>query len=131
MLRKLSAILLLCIGLLAIAGPAAGCVLAAANADCCPAGGAPCGDENGAGATLATDASACCLTSSTSPGVTAELSRVRAPEPQAVSPDPQLSLAWLLTWQAPQSIQISTSQFAYRLSVDASLTYLHTLRLRL
>jgi hypothetical protein len=59
------------------------------------------------------------------------LSRVRAPEPQAVSPDPQLSLAWLLTWQAPQSIQISTSQFAYRLSVDASLTYLHTLRLRL
>ena len=130
-LRRLSVIVLICFSLLAIGGPAAACVLAAAKSDCCPGDGVPCGDD-GTVSTLATDANACCLAAPAPRSlVSGELSRVRALEPQAAGPDPQVSLAWLLTLHAAQPTRIPVFDTSQRHTGDASLTYLYTLRLRL
>jgi hypothetical protein len=132
MLRRLSAILVICVGLLAIGGPAAACALASAKSDCCPEGGQPCG-EGGAGSTISPDATACCFIAPT-PGVATpvEASLIRAPHhPQAGGADPQLPLLWLLTLRPRDAIPIPISYPASSRVDNASRTYLRTLRLRL
>lgn len=132
MLRRLSAILVLCVGLLTIGGPAAACALASATSDCCPSGGQPCGD-GGSGAPVSPEASACCFTAPTpSSAAAAEAPRARASlDLHASGPDPYLSLAWLLTLHPWESIAAPAIHPPDGRAVDASLTYLHTLRLRL
>ncbi|MEP7244320.1 MAG: hypothetical protein ABI885_11595 [Gammaproteobacteria bacterium] len=132
MLRRLSAILVICVGLLTIGGPAAACALASATSDCCPTNGQPC-DDGGSGTTVNPGASACCFTAPT-PGTaaTAEAPRARASlDLHASGPDSCLPLAWLLTLHPWESIASPAIRPPDSRAADASLTYLHTLRLRL
>ncbi len=132
MLRKLSAILVICVGLLAISSPVAACALASLKSDCCPAGAGtpPCGEE-GTGSTVIPDTSTCCLEAPSTCAVV-ESSRVRAPlDSQGGGPDPRLALFWILTLRPAESILIPLSHRAQGRTDDASLTYLRTLRLRL
>jgi hypothetical protein len=125
----LVAALVVWIGVLGIASPVLACTsMAFVERDCCPQGTpAPCGGDRAA-------ALECCVAAP--PAVTAAVVIAKAEQlqidPRSDSPDPVILPAWLetLSPRGPPSLQVVDLD---RLgsNTDATLTYLHTGRLRL
>lgn len=130
MLRRLLAVVVVWAGLLAISNPALACALEAAK-DCCPTGVPPCGDIPADSSGIADMAMCCVAAPAPSTAISCE-ARVRALlDVPADLPDTGLAFLWFLALHPPEPVPIRLSLPTFHHLDDASLTYLHTQRLRL
>jgi hypothetical protein len=129
-MRRLFALFVLWVGLIAAGAPAFACATAAAAGNCCPVDG-PFGCAQ-LYEQLGAEATACCVTAAApSVMVSAEWSReLHIAQSDHGSVDPVAAVASL-----PSILHRRDSQLALPIPApahtDASLTYLHTARLRL
>lgn len=129
-MQRLFAILVLCVGLIGAGSPALACATAAAAGDCCPPG-APT-DCTQIYEQLDTEAAVCCTTA-TAPSamVVAEPSReLQVAQFDHGSADPIAAVTSLFLSLDRRDSQLATP-VSTAARTDASLTYLHTARLRL
>jgi hypothetical protein len=130
--KRLSILLLLCLGLVWAASPALACAQMPER-DCCPPGTqTPCGGDQ-SGLDLRAVAALCCV----SVPVSSSAATADEPRPTSVqphdndSPDAFALVAWFATLEPPEREPPPLPPDAFGTRTDASLTYLHTRRLRL
>jgi hypothetical protein len=129
MLRRWATLLIASFAVLGLASPALACAaLLSAARDCCPEGGpAPCKGQPSSEV-------ACCLVAPTpAPAASVNANTERLiPQPAGSTPDPVILATWLHTLAPVPAFSLRIEPRAsFRGSADATLTYLHTGRLRL
>jgi hypothetical protein len=129
-MRRIVALIVLCAGLLAAGAPSFACATAAAAGDCCPADAAGCTQVF---EQLSVEASICCVTAAVPAQIVAAESgrELHVVQLDHGSVDPGVppassALPPVLARAARQAVPLLPATW-----VDASLTYLHTGRLRL
>jgi hypothetical protein len=129
-MRRLLTLLLLLAGLIGASAPAFACATAAAAGECCPVN-APSGCTQ-LYEQIGSEASVCCVTTTTSALiVAAESSRELQVQDDRGSPDPvALTVASAPSLERQRAGRLAAPLLAAQYA-DASLTYLHTGRLRL
>lgn len=134
MLRRLTALLVVCVGLLGAAVPALACSIAALDGDCCPQNSQSSCTGSEPGERLETAATNCCIAAPV-PSHAESISSIRSLQDEhpvsSATPD-SLSLP---PWIAPSAGRIRKDYVLTPVSspprTSAALTYLHTGRLRL
>ena len=130
-MRRLFALFVLWVGLIAAGAPAFACATAAAAGNCCPAD-APSGCTQ-TYELLGAEAIVCCITvSAPSAVVSAEPSReLQIAQHDHGASDPVAPVAPLPLLLDPSGSHLVPPAPLLQRTTDASLTYLHTARLRL
>jgi hypothetical protein len=131
-MRRVVALLVICAGLLGVAGPALACASAALAGDCCPPGQTTgCGEQAPTERVEAPAIAVCCLSAPTSsPSVSVESARKTHVDQDDSSSEPS-SIVSSFVASVALDVRSARGPPPADSFADARLTYLHTGRLRL